>query len=140
MLGEENNLVEYWLDIWQRRLTPSSVRVKLPLRCIMLLLTRSTVVGSATMMHCPASHFRYRFGREWKRGEQFAKVEQHWWAVKGDLPLVVTRWKGSRFWSQKPLFSASITQVLIFYLQFFADVACVLHLSFSAIKPSRQLA
>jgi hypothetical protein len=38
------------------------------------------------------------------------------WAVKGRLDVQNYGWKGSRFWPQKRSFSASIPQVLIFYM------------------------
>jgi hypothetical protein len=38
------------------------------------------------------------------------------WAVKGRLDIQSYGWKGSRFWRQKWSFSASFSQVLIFYM------------------------
>ena len=38
------------------------------------------------------------------------------WAVKGRLDSQSYGWKGSRFWRQKWSFSASFSQVLIFYM------------------------
>ena len=79
-------------------------------------------------------HFRRRFGREWKMGEQHVEVKrqhQKWRMTNssgrvqnsvvqgggrssGGSPSKSYGWKGGRFWPRKRSFSASIPQVLRF--------------------------
>jgi hypothetical protein len=99
--------------------------------------SRSTRLGKneeTLDLDAEGSHFRRRFGRQWKLWElvevERQQQDMRWmtnsasWlqnrggtgprAVKQRLAVQSYGWKGGRFWRQKLSFSASFSQVPIF--------------------------